>query len=269
MSDVSRVLFHRSSVIVNEDLTVVAAPAGRGIWRMNAEGDWSVLTQGLPASVHVNRLQKGNRSLYACTDRGLFRLERESAQSLDIPLVCYQFREFGELAFVATESGLWSRTGKGWINVAFAKAAVYDFLYFSQYLFLALDIGIAMYDRMTCAWALFPVGARLTGLAVFRSRLAGISDRGELVLGNGQGGFERIRFPGLFLFNMISKGGSVYLCADRGLYRLSEIGGRPVVFALRLGGPITDLDIGEDRVYAATLNDGVQILEGFAVRRDD
>ncbi|MBB6731839.1 hypothetical protein [Cohnella zeiphila] len=258
-----QVLFHRSSVKVKEDRTVIAAPIGKGIWRMGPEGEWTVLTQGLPKNVHVNRLQKGETDLYACTAQGLFRLGEDGGQSLDIPLVCYQFKELGDLAFVATSRGLWSRTGRGWINVASAQAAVYDFLYLPEYLFLALDGGIAMYDRMACTWAQLPVGARVTGLGVFRSRLIGVTEQGELALGDRRGGFEKVRFPGLFLFNVISTDGSVFLCADRGLYRLGEVGGRPVLFSLSLGTPITDLDIGGGRAYAATLNEGVRIWDGF------
>ncbi|MFC5531964.1 hypothetical protein [Cohnella yongneupensis] len=59
----------------------------------------------------------------------------------------------------------------------------------------------------------------------------------------------------------IAKEDSVYACTDRGLYRLSSIGGRLSLMAVKLGMQVTDIDTSGSQLYMATLFDGVQRIE--------
>lgn len=254
-------LFHQTSVKVLEDRTIVTAPAGRGVFRTGQNGEWIALAEGMPPKTHVNRLQSMDGTLYACTDKGMFKLEEEVWQPMDMPMICYQYKETGHAAFAATSHGLWCKTAKGWKSTAFPHAAVYDFLYTPHYIFLAMDWGIAMYDRLTCTWERFVLNSRITGLAVFDGRLLGVTDRGGWVLGNKKGNFDKVRFPGMYIFNVAMRERSVYVCADRGLYRLNMIGKQPALLSVCIGCPVTDLDIRDDCLYVATLSEGVQTID--------
>ncbi|GIO11220.1 hypothetical protein J19TS2_07750 [Cohnella xylanilytica] len=256
-----RLLFHHSSVKAIDDRTIMAAPAGRGIWIAPPQGNWLSCMEGLPEGLHVNRIQLGRDRAFACTDAGLYDWTGTRWTPTDMPLTCYQVREVGELLFAATAQGLWCRTENGWKSTASPHQAVYDFLYAPQYIFLAMDGGIAMYDRLTFTWEQFPMGTAVTGLGVFRSRLLGVTERGELLQGDRKGGFEKIRLPGLFVFRAASAAGSVYLCTERGLYRLSELRGQTAAISVSMGLPVTDLDERGGRLYMATLSEGVQTIE--------
>ena len=254
-------LFHQSSVKVLKDRTIVTAPAGRGIWKAAQGGEWASMAIGLPTQTHVNRLQLSGETLFACTNQGMFKLERESWRPMEMPMTCYQYRDVGHSAFAATSHGLWCLTEKGWKSAAFSYSPVYDFLYTPHYLFLAMEWGIAMYDRLTCAWQEYTLGTRITGLGVFGGRLFGVTEHGEWMLGNKKGGFDKIKFPGIFIFNTVMCDRSVYVCADRGLYRMDILRGQPSLLSVNLGGPVTDLHIRDGSLYLATLSEGVQTID--------
>ncbi|THF72973.1 hypothetical protein [Cohnella fermenti] len=257
-----RVLFHYSSIAVLNDDTIITAPAGRNVWRANGNGGWDNCAEGLPKNVHVNRLQRYSDFLFACTDRGLYRLSDDQGWILEeMPINCYQYKETGGLAFAATEHGLWCRTSRGWKNTAFSGNAIYDFLYTPSYVYLAMDWGIAMYDRLTCSWEQFALRSRIVSLGSANGRLLGVTENGELIAGNGRGGFEKIRFDGMFIFKIIQAQKSVYLCTDRGLYRLNELRRQWLVVSVSLGSPVTDVAVQGPNLYAATLSEGVQTIE--------
>ncbi|MBB6638452.1 hypothetical protein [Cohnella thailandensis] len=256
-----KVLFHFSSIAVLEDNTIFTAPAGRNVWKANEAGGWDSCASGLPENAHINRLQRQSDRLFACTDEGLFRLKNEIWTPEKMPINCYQYKESGGLTFAATEHGLWCHTARGWKNTAFSGHAVYDFLYTPNFIYLAMDWGIAMYDRFTCSWEQFALGSRILSLGSFQGRLLGITENGELAAGNGRGGFERIRFEGMFIFKIVQAQGGVYLCTDRGLYRLGELRRQWMAVSVSLGSPVTDIAVKGALLYAATLNEGVQMIE--------
>ncbi|MBB6672663.1 hypothetical protein [Cohnella nanjingensis] len=258
---VDRIVFHHTSVRAMGDQALLTAPAGRGVWVSSASGEWEACMTGLPADVHVNRLCSEGGRIYACTDKGLYHLAGDRWTDLDLPYVCYEYKENGGRGYAATERGLWCRTLEGWRNVAYARSPVYDMLLAPQFIFLALHAGISMYDRLTGSWAKFPSSSAVVRLATDGGALMGITEQGELLLGNKRGGFERVRFPGFFLFNAARRDGTLYMCADRGLYRLSAIRGQPALVSVSMGCPVTDVDSRAGQLHMATLNEGIQSIQ--------
>lgn len=256
-------LFHHSSVRALEDQRILTSPAGRGIWRSDDEGGWESWIHGLPSNVHVNRLCEGidRGKMFACTDLGLYEMQGRHWTDMKLPIVCYAYRELGQIGFAATEHGLWCNTAKGWRNIASAQNAVYDFYVTPQYIYLALPWGIAMYDRLTCAWEQFTLGAAIVRLAAFEGALLGITDKGKIVRSNREGSFERFELPGIFVFNAVQQHHSLYFCTDRGLYRAANLRGQLALLSVTLGCPTTDLDLHGGRMHLATLHEGIQTIQ--------
>lgn len=219
--------------------------------------------QGLPHKVHVNRLCEGGRQgrTFACTDQGLFEMRDNRWYDLNLPVVCYAYRELGQIGFAATECGLWCLTPKGWKNIASAENPVYDFYATPQFIYLALPWGIAMYDRLTCAWEQFALKSAIVRLAAYDGALLGITDSGKIVRGDQQGGFDRLHLPGMFVFNAVPDGRSLYFCTDRGLYRASTLRGQLSLISVTLGCPTTDLDLYGSVMHLATLHEGIQTIQ--------
>ncbi|MBD0379359.1 hypothetical protein [Paenibacillus sedimenti] len=261
--DTGDFLFHFSSIKIYNEHTLVAAPMGSGVYVRHKEGDWEGLRQGMPEDVHVNRLIIQTGKLFACTNKGLFEFDMICELWRDTGLVigCYQLREAGGQLWAATPYGLWSRTGTGWHKIAYSHVRVYDFLFYPEFIILALEFGIAVYDRLVGVWMEFPFNEAVTGLAVFEGHILGVTENGTLLHGDKQGGFEQIRFPHLFLFSIVTKGSEVYACSDRGLFRISCIRDQITLISVRLGCPVTDIDCNADNLYMATLFQGIQRLE--------
>ncbi len=215
---------------------------------------------GLPPDIHVNRLCSENGRVYACTDRGLYRLLDGRWIDLGLPHMCYEYKEQDGRGYAATEMGLWCRTAEGWRCIACSPSPVYDVLLTLPFIFLALPSGIAMYDRLTGTWARFHFPTAVVRLVGDRGALLGIDERGRLIRGDKRGGFERIRYPGFFLFNAVRRGEALYMCADRGLYRLVVLGGQPALVSVSMGCPVTDVDLQENQLHLATLNEGIQSI---------
>ncbi|RKN71264.1 hypothetical protein [Paenibacillus ginsengarvi] len=167
--------------------------------------------------------------------------------------------ESGRL-LAATEYGIWCNMGSGWFNWAYPDCIVYDILYLPGYVVIGCDRGIAYYDRLTGEWAEFALKTAVTSLAVFRGRLVGTGECGQLVYGNGRGGFNVCRFDGLFLVSVIQRGSDIYLCSDRGLFRLAEWQGRFMVLPVRLGFPVSDAAWIGDTMIVATLSRGIEFV---------
>ncbi|UVI28658.1 hypothetical protein [Paenibacillus spongiae] len=251
---------HFSSVKVQADRSLIAASLDQGIYHMSEQGDWSKLSEGLPDRTTVNRLQVIKGRVYACTSQGLYRLHRKRWQYADISQPCYQFKEEWRFIFVATQNGLIYKAKGDWQLSAFENAVVYDFLFTPQYLYIALDKGIAMYDRLTDRWATFELKVGVTSLAAERDRLVGSGEKGELIVSNGQGGFETIQFGGIFVFAVATKAQHVYVCTDKGLFRLGSLHGRITLFSIKAGVPVTDIDWHGTDLYMATLSKGIQTM---------
>jgi len=251
---------HFSSVKVQADRSLIAASLGQGVFQRPENGEWSKLSEGLPEGTSVNRLQVIGSRMFACTSTGLYTLQDSKWQFAGIDVACYQYKEEWGYSFAATQKGLLYRKGDTWYTSAHENAVVYDFLFTPHYLYIGMQQGIATYDRMMDKWAAFKLGVGVTSLAADRGRLIGASDKGELVVGNRHGSFEKIRFGDMFVFAVITKAPSVYVCTDKGLFRLTSFEGRTSLFSVKPGVPVTDIDWHGSDLFMATLSRGIQTM---------
>jgi hypothetical protein len=252
---------HFSSVRVQSDRSVIAASPGKGVFHKSEQGQWNGLSKGLPQSANINRLQLVNDSVYACTNKGLYQLEQQEWRFAEIDQPCYQYKEEWGYGFAATASGLLYRSSDKWNKSAYESSIVYDFLFTPQYLYIGLDQGIGMYDRMTDRWASFQLEYGVTSLAASRDLLLGANEQGELVVSNGEGGFSTIKFGDIFIFSVVAKHAQVYICTDKGLYRVSRLTERLTLFSVKPGVPVTDIDWLGRELYMATLSKGIQTMQ--------
>lgn len=252
-------LFPFSSVKASPD-GLFAASVGHGVYHIDGEGEWDKLDQGLPDTSNVNRLQLQHDLLHACTSTGLYEWNGEGWEhdGLDIP--CYQYRKIGGNSYAATEDGLWSKGSYEWEKIACSDKRVYDFINLPQYLIIAHDSGISLYDRFMDDWAHFELQTSVTSLVVFRGHLVGTSESGELLIGDKKGNIERIRYGKLFIFAVIAQGREVYVCTDRGLYQLTYLYKGISLLSVKLGCPVTDIDMQGDQLHMATIFEGIQTI---------
>ncbi|RED77531.1 hypothetical protein [Cohnella phaseoli] len=255
-------IFHFSSVKKLSDNELVAAPLGKGIvYKKETAKDWVEISEGLTDQTHINRLQAHDDQLYACSNKGLFNCSEGKWQSAGLSLGCYQYKQFGEIGLAATVCGLWYMEDEEWRMMMRSDVTVYDFLYLPQYVVLGTNEGMSILDRMTTSWMNYKLDTAVTSLSVHRGTLIGATEHGELLTGNRRGGFDRYRMPGIFIFSIVSRGQEIFACTDRGLYRVSSIGGRISLMALKIGCQVTDVDVDERCYYMATLFEGIQCME--------
>ncbi|MCD1257412.1 hypothetical protein B5M42_000995 [Paenibacillus athensensis] len=257
-----RFLFHYSSVKVQADSTLLAASLGRGVWRKPVGQDtWQRLGDGWDSDMHTNRLHLYDNRAYACTNKGLLQLAEDGSWRMtDLEVTCYQFLEFGRSALAGTAYGLWVRKHGMWEPASHAQSAVYDVLYVPEFIILALDDGIAVYDRYTCEWSEHKLETAITSLAVYHGFLLGTTEKGELLVGNKRGGFTKVNYPNLFVFSLVTRQGRVYACTDHGLFRIGRLYEDITLFSVKLGLPVTDADVDVHQLYMATLFQGVQTM---------
>ncbi|RXZ80540.1 hypothetical protein EBB07_18495 [Paenibacillaceae bacterium] len=252
--------FHFSSVKVMGEDDVIAAPMGQGVLRKHKSEEWKKLCDGLPEGTHVNRLHMSGEELLACTNNGLFRLQDQHWQESELAIGCYQYKQVGRLSLAATQYGLWSSIGGAWSKTAYAESVVYDFLYLPHFIVLALDKGIAIYDRFTDSWMDYSFDSAVTSLAVYKGHVLAVTEYGHLLHSNKKGGFESVHFDNMFLFSIVSKPNGIFLCSNRGLYRLNMMNGSVSLISVKLGCPVTDMDSDGESFYLATLFEGVQTM---------
>ena len=178
----------------------------------------------------------------------------------DFDALAINFAKLAGPAMRLTEYGLWSKAGARWEKAACSDKRVYDFINLPQYLIIAHESGISLYDRFMDDWANFELEASVTSLAVYRGHLIGASDKGELLIGDKKGRFDRIRFGKPFIFSVRAKGNEVYVCTDRGLFQLAYILNQVTLLSVRLGYPVTDVDLQGDCLHMATLFQGIQTI---------
>ncbi|MGN7456577.1 hypothetical protein ACTHPH_17355 [Paenibacillus pasadenensis] len=243
--------------------TLYAATMGSGIYRKREEHRWERISTPEMDGLTVNRLVLAGERLHACTNRGLYIFDGEEWETEELELPVFQYRAEGGCLYACTTHGLWCSHGADWGSAAFADRKVYDIVNVPQYLILGCEKGLALYDRFSSAWMEFDLGAGVTSVAVCHGRLIGVSELGELVVGTPQHGFERYRYPGLFLFSIAVRGGQPLLCSDRGLYRAAWLGGRLALRPVETTGPVTDVDASGERLYLATLYEGIRQLDGM------
>lgn len=240
---------------------VYAGSVGYGVYEIDGDSNWDKLGQGLPDKASIHRLQHQNELLHACTSEGLFEWMGERWENDGLTLPCYQYRNIGGARYAATDNGLWMRTGGKWGLLACEGKRNYDFINLPQYVIVGHETGIALYDRFMDEWAEFELDRHVNSLAVFQGHLIGTSDLGELLVGDKKGRFDRIAFGGKFIFSVTAKGRDVYVCTDQGLYTLAYVSNRLMLISVKLGFPITDVDVEGDKLYMATLFQGVQSME--------
>ncbi|MDF2963275.1 MAG: hypothetical protein K0S39_5010 [Paenibacillus sp.] len=250
-----------SSVRCMDDKSLFAVTLGEGIYRKNGTSPWVKADRGLPDNCKINRLQLINRFLFACTSQGLFQWSGECWEETGLTVPCYQLISENGYLSAATLYGVWCGEGKRWVNAAAPRSIVYDLWSCPDYLILGTDQGISIYDRYTYAWVHFPQEAAVTGLAVYQSSLLGVTEKGDLILGDQQGGFSKASFPDLYLYSVYSSGGEVYICSERGLFQLDFVSKRFMLRSLSTGRAVTDIDICGERIYMATMCHGIQQFE--------
>jgi hypothetical protein len=253
-------LFPFSSVIIGND-AVFAASSGYGVYEMDEHARWGKLGDGLPDDANIHRLQMQREELYACTNLGLYRWDGSVWRHDGLSMPSYQYRIIGKEGWAAAENGLWMKTGSGWTFMDCPGRRVYDFMNLPHYLVVGHDRGISLYDRFMDEWAHFDLNRCITSLAVFRGHIVGTSDRGELLAGDRKGRFDRIGFGGIFVFSVAAKGGDVYACTERGLFKLAYAADRLMLLSVKLGFPVTDIDIRDNKCYMATLFQGIQTMD--------
>ncbi|MEF3305187.1 hypothetical protein [Paenibacillus sp. GYB003] len=253
---------HISSVAAGADGTVYASSLGRGVYAIDSQGDWRELVEQWPAGATVNRLAVIGGSLTACTSDGIYRLREGCWESTDIAVPAYQLRVGeGGTMLAATQYGLWRNLDDGWSSWAYAESVVYDLLYLPGFIIAGFDRGIALYDRLTGEWAEFGLRVGVTSLGVYRGCLVGSGENGQLVVGTKRGGFAACGFDGLVIMGLIQKGRDLYVCSDKGLFRLGLWRDRVTLLPVRLGFPVADADWIGDTMVVATLFRGIQLVE--------
>ncbi|RED60241.1 hypothetical protein [Cohnella lupini] len=254
--------FHFSSIKLLSSNGLVAAPLGQGIVHKQAMADeWTEINEGLPDRTHINRLQVYDDQLYACSNKGLFLCTDETWSSTELAIGCFQYKEFGEVGLAGTSCGLWFTEDSEWHLMMRSDVIVYDFLYLPQYVVLGTNEGLSILDRLTSTWMNFKYASAVTSLAIHHGRIIGVTEHGDLLVGNKRGQFERYRMGNSFLFSVVVLNDEIFACSDRGLYRVSHIGNRTSLMALKLGHQVTDVDADDRYLYLATLFEGIQRIE--------
>lgn len=240
---------------------VFAATVGHGVYEIDGAQNWDKLGMGLPDTASIYRLQLHHELLHACTSAGLYEWMGEHWEMDGLALPCYQYKRIGGACYAATDDGIWIRTGSKWGQLCCEGKRVYDFLNLPQYVIVGHDSGIALYDRFMDEWAQFELHRSVTSLAVYRGHLIGATDQGELLVGDKKGQFERIQFGAKYIFSVTSKNGDTYACTDQGLYKLAYIADRLILLSVQVGFPVTDVDYRGDKLYMATLFQGIRTFD--------
>lgn len=253
-------LFPFSSVKADVE-AVYAASVGHGVFEIDPSGGWSKLEGGLEDQMSVNRLQLYYGTLSACASTGLYEYSGGRWENAGLAIPCFQHRMLGRTGYAGTEYGLWCRAGAKWEQIALHEKRVYDFINLPQYIVVGRTGGFSIYDRYMDDWAEFELERDVTSLTVYRGRIVGASDKGELLLGDTRGRFERVRFGKMFVFSVCAYGRNVFVCSDRGLFRMANIRNQATLLPVKLGFPVTDVDQMDGALYMATLFQGVHRMD--------
>ncbi|MCU6711716.1 hypothetical protein M6D81_23745 [Paenibacillus sp. J5C_2022] len=253
-------LFPFSSVKAG-DSGLFAASYGYGVYEMDSNANWGKLNEGMPDGTNIYRLQLQHDHLHACSSKGLFQWKDNRWEEAGITLPCHQYRRIGGSSYASTSDGLWMKTGSNWNLLACAGKCIYDFINLPQYVIVAHNTGVSIYDRFMDEWSEFELNRAVTSLTVFRGHLIGASDRGELLVGDKRGKFQRIAYGGMHIFSVVAIDKDIYVCTDRGLYRLAYVVNHLTLLSIKLGFPVTDVDIMDGQLYMATLFQGIQRME--------
>lgn len=278
-----------SSIKLMDKHTLVAAPLGKGLVRRTLDSEWEPMMEGLPEGTLINRLQVEHHQLFASTSEGLYVWKDGEWVFHGLVIDCHQFRirEGGMLA--ATTCGLWrlplsdseqgqhdgastahspdlpyshSNAQGKWEMIIRTSSVLYDFLFLKKYIVMALGKGLSLYNRYTRQWLDCDFGYAVTSVAASKQHVLGVTDKGELVVVDLNGNCERFKFEDIFVFAIVPSGDQLFVCSDRGLYKIVYWGGAtPRLVSVSLGSHVTDMDFDGKNLYMATLFEGVKILE--------
>jgi hypothetical protein len=225
--------------------------------------------EGLPEGTLINRLHVERDQLFASTNEGLYMWKNGEWVFNGLVLDCHQFRirEGGMLA--ATSCGLWrldlaeEQGHQGnWEMIIRTSSVLYDFLFLRKYIVMALGKGLSLYNRYTRRWLDCDFGYAVTSVATSKNHVLGATDKGELVVVDLDGNCDRFNFDDIFIFAIVPSGDQLYVCTDRGLYKIVYWGGKtPNLVSVSLGSHVTDIDHDGKNLYMATLFEGVKIVE--------
>ncbi|OCT15546.1 hypothetical protein A8709_15840 [Paenibacillus pectinilyticus] len=246
-----------TTLTASSDGILYAGTEGHGVVQFTPLRSWECASEGLPEGVHVSRLDWVEGQLFASTRLGLYRLEDDVWQQTSVTDSCYRAIGWGD-RFVLTENGLLCGNNEDWLPLAYRGKKTYDLLVTPHFIFLGYEDGVAFYDLFTGDWCTMPLPEAVTSLAVFNSMLIGTTESGSVVMGNKKGGFLQHRFEGMFINRLVPHRGSVYACADTGLYKLIEFRGSFMMQALNAQAEVTDLLIWRDMMVISTRESGIK-----------
>lgn len=234
---------------------IIAAVWNRGIFKQTKDGEWLAMGEGLPDSIIVYRLQVVNNMLFAATDCGLYVWQGECWNATEIRVPCYQIEAGGGI-FVACEQGFMFGSEGVWVQLGCHCQTVLSLLITPQFLYMGIMHGVAYYDVMMDEWNMIPTRAPVVSLAGLQGRLIGILAGGSLVIGDQCGDFQDMQFEGITCYRLIEVQGSVYVCANRGLFRAVMINKRLVLQSAGVSCPVTDVMMLNNRLLVATMQHG-------------
>lgn len=249
-----------TSLTIQHNGTLLASSVNEGIFRIEAGGAWVRSDRGLPKGTDVYRLESAGNNVYACTNKGLYRLQDDRWELTVVTGTCSRLIQKEGILMAAADSGLWVKDKYGWLNMDYTDQPVYDVLATSTLIYMAQPFGLTILDRYTQAMDEIRLGTGVNSLAVLQGALVGATTGGDLLVGNKRGGFELARFGRIKLFSVAEAAGRVYACTNRGLYRILNWNGRCHLCSVKLGFPVTDLVHDEKKLYLATYFEGIQNL---------
>jgi ligand-binding sensor domain-containing protein len=251
---------HYCTVLICPSSNLYASTLEGIVVKRTHTGEVVKLLEGWQMGLTVHRLKMYDQTLYACTNQGLFLYQEGAWTSTSIKSACYQVKEHHSFGFAATEDGLWAGASLEWEREALAGLKVYDFLSLPNYIVIAHEKGMSYYDRYMGTWADIYRDQAVTCLAAFHNHLVGTNDLGQLIIGNKKGGLDAYTFGNLHMMGVTTKEHDVFVCTDRGLFRLGFLGGSIQLLSVINGPMVTDVDQDYIHIYVATMFDGIQTI---------
>ncbi len=252
-----------SSIVATEEGVLFAATMGQGIYKIDPDNSWVIANEGLPDHTMTYRLKVVNSMLLAATHKGLFFYENEHWYPTDIQVPCYDVVKRDSYLSAGTEMGLLSQIAGKWRTVAYTDWIIYQLLTTPEFLFVGCQHGIAMYDCLTGTWHEFNLRTRITSMAVYQKRLVGVSELGNLVIGDMKGGFTESQFGNLFIYALKQNQQEVYACTNQGLYKLSIFKGDVMLKSIVLGYAVTDIEFTDQYIIAVTYQNGIKKIRKY------
>ncbi|NOU70166.1 hypothetical protein GC098_01720 [Paenibacillus sp. LMG 31458] len=246
-----------STLATSDDGILFAGTIGSGVYQFSALRSWERVSQGFPEEIQINRLDWVDAQLFASTNRGLYRLDDDVWQATSLRAPCYRILSWGD-QLVLTDNGLMCGSNWNWLPYAYPGKKAFDLMVTPHFLFLGYEEGIAYYDVFMSEWWSVSMDQPIKSLAVYNQMVLGTTADGGLVLGNKNGGFQQIRFEGMYIYRLVTTNGDVYACANTGIYKISDLKGRIMLRSMSIQASVTDLLIWNNMMFISTLNSGIR-----------